>query len=399
VAIVKAGNNLEEAINNVVDHLGGMANYVHQGDTVLLKPNCVMGFDPRTGATTKPEIVQIVARMAYECGASKVMVGDNVGNREVSLECLEKAGIAAAARSAGAQVVDFDHCEYVQVPVKDHQFSATLAIAKPVLECDVLIDLPVIKTHHQTGMTAALKNLKGTVSKETMITAHRLDKVEEEIADINSVVTPHLVIVDGIIGHEGLSGGRWCDSPKPVGIVMAGTDRVAVDTVVAKLMGMDPQEIRHIQLAATRGLGCNDLDQIEILGVPLEEVATKFRTPIEDVMQRRAENVEIISDGACTGCWGKVTTVFDDFTFRSTKLYCFRQKFTIVMGKNARVTSPGIKLFIGDCVKHLAEPGSFFVPGCPVNIEQVRKTIEEIAADNADVIQVQTQVGPVCLPY
>jgi len=98
------------------------------------------------------------------------------------------------------------------------------------------------------------------------------------IADLASVLKPSVAVVDGIIAGE---GHETSGNPVEMGIVIAGTDPVAVDAVGAAVMGISPAEVKHLSLAAEKGLGTSSLDEITVLGEPIERVTRKFRRSLQ----------------------------------------------------------------------------------------------------------------------
>ena len=135
-------------------------------------------------------------------------------------------------------------------------------MAKRVLEADRVINVPVLKTHLQTVVTGALKNLKGVVPGREKHIIH-LAGLDDGIVDINTVVRTDLVVVDAIDCMEG-TGGPTNGRPIRVGLIIAGDNPVEVDATCLRIMGVDPHKVAHVRKAAERGLG--RLDGFEVLG-------------------------------------------------------------------------------------------------------------------------------------
>jgi uncharacterized protein (DUF362 family) len=135
-------------------------------------------------------------------------------------------------------------------------------LSRTLLEADVLITLPVLKTHATTVFTGALKNQFGCVPQHDRILLHpRLDRV---LVALNRILQPKLTIMDGIIGMEGR--GPINGRPREYGRVIAGTDPVAVDATAMRLVGIDPMTAKHVRLAAAEGLGNIDEGDIDLDG-------------------------------------------------------------------------------------------------------------------------------------
>jgi uncharacterized protein (DUF362 family) len=151
-----------------------------------------------------------------------------------------------------------------------------LWLPAPVVEADVVVSMPKLKTHHWAGATLSLKNCFGCVPgrvygwpKNTLHWAG----VTESIVDVAAAVRPDLQIVDGIVGMEG--NGPIQGTPIPAGVLVFGTDPVATDATSARLMGLDPGRIPYLKQAA-RFLGQGDLEEVRQVGEDPERLAVPF---------------------------------------------------------------------------------------------------------------------------
>jgi len=131
--------------------------------------------------------------------------------------------------------------------------------------------VPKLKVHRLATVTLGLKNMMGALESKGSFHDGRL---HENIADLASVLRPSLTVIDGIVAGEVHETSRC---PVEMGLVIASTDPVAADAVGALVMGIDPREVRHLVLAERKGLGTLRLDDIEVVGEPIERVARKFR--------------------------------------------------------------------------------------------------------------------------
>jgi uncharacterized protein (DUF362 family) len=151
----------------------------------------------------------------------------------------------------------------------------SLYLPNTVLNCDLLVSLPKLKTHHWAGATLSMKNLFGLVPggvygwpKNVLHWAG----INETIADLHTLFPRAFSIVDGIVGMEG--NGPIQGTPRPAGVVVAGADPVAVDATCCRIMGLDPLRIGYLQLAVGKGRLAEDL--VPQIGEPLHSVATRF---------------------------------------------------------------------------------------------------------------------------
>jgi len=247
-----------------------------EGQTVLLKPNILGAVPPEKAVNTHPAVVAGAIEAAERRGAARVMVGDNSGMRAYGSN-EHAAAVAGIRQVAGDRYVNLG-ASPVQVAV-DSPFADHLAISREVLECDVLVSLPKMKTHVATAITGAVKNTYGHLVGGEKTRLHRRAQGPANFAaavlDVYQVRPPDLVVMDAVVAMEGQgpSGGQ----PRNVGRLLASTDAVALDTVMASMMGLEPRAVPYLRLAEAKGLGPARLDAIDIAG-PME-VIKGFKTP------------------------------------------------------------------------------------------------------------------------
>jgi uncharacterized protein (DUF362 family) len=258
---VAEGPDYGAITKNVIGALGGMGRFVKAGDTVVIKPN--MGWDrkPEQAATTHPMVVHSIAEECLKAGAKKVRVFDNTCND--MRRCYENSGIPAALKDLKNVEVRFMEEErYKKVNLKG-VFLKEWELYGDVLSADVFINVPIAKHHSLTGLTLALKNIMGIMGGNRGF-IHR--QIDDAVADVNSVVKSHLVIIDAtrILTAHGPTGGSLKDV-KILNKVIASTDIVAADAYATGLFGMKPQDIPIIVAAAKRGLGEMNLEKVQVL--------------------------------------------------------------------------------------------------------------------------------------
>jgi uncharacterized protein (DUF362 family) len=137
-----------------------------------------------------------------------------------------------------------------------------IGLPRILLEADVLITLPVLKTHALTYFTGALKNQWGCLPQYDRILYHRY--LDPLLATLHRVLRPKLAVMDGIIGMEGR--GPTNGKPRRMDVVLASQDSVALDAAAMRLIGLEPSCARHVVLAAEQGLGCMDAEGLELDG-------------------------------------------------------------------------------------------------------------------------------------
>lgn len=261
-------------VRTAVELLGGMGEYVSAGEKVVVKPNICTAKDSTTGAVTDPEMVAEICRMVAECGAEPVVAESPIYPFRSS-KVFSRSGYAGFEERYGFPLVDIDSDEALRVRIPKGRAVDHSVISRTVLECDRLINVPVLKTHVQTVVTLGLKNLKGVVKGEQKHIIH-LAGLDQGIVDLNTVVRSDLIIVDGLIGMEGFSGptsGRAVE----MDVIIAGDNVVEVDSTCVRVMGGDPRKVEHIRLAAEQGLG--SMEGIQTLGEDVDSVSRELALP------------------------------------------------------------------------------------------------------------------------
>jgi len=248
-------------LNQALEALGGIAAFVRPGQTVLIKPN--MGWDvpPERGANTHPDVVARLVILCREAGAKSVSVFDNTCDQWE--RAYNHSGIAAAARAAGAVVVNGkDETLYRETAVPRGVKLQSAKIHSLVLDSDVFLNVPVLKHHSGALMTAAMKNLMGVIWDRRFY--HRTD-LHQCIADLLTLRQPTLNIIDAYhpMVRNGPRGRTAADLIE-LRTLLASTDIVAIDAAAAKLLGHQPADITHIRLAAGMNLGRMDLEQVDV---------------------------------------------------------------------------------------------------------------------------------------
>ena len=272
VSIVKTERAAD--VRKAVELLGGMERFVSSGDTVVVKPNICVGKESSTGVVTDPEMVAEVCRMVSECGARPVVAESPIFPLKAG-KVFRKAGYGDFELTYGFPLVDIDSAENLEIKINEGKAIDHSVVPKLILTCDRLIDMPVMKTHLQTVVTLGLKNLKGVVVGEQKHIIH-LSGLDQGIVDLNKVVRSDLIIIDGIVGMDGI-GGPTQGNTVEIGVIVAGDNVVEVDSVGIRIMGGDPRKVAHVRLAAEQGLG--SLDGFETLGDSIESASRKLALP------------------------------------------------------------------------------------------------------------------------
>lgn len=287
VSILPCADYIREHVDGAVEEsvalLGGMVVFVRPGDRVLLKVNLLQATPPEAHITTHPAVVSAVVRLVQQAGGHPVIVDSpGSGIRYVGgplRRAYEKTGMAQVAAETGAEL-NF-HTEAVPVS-RESGLIRRFEVIRPVMDADVVINLPKAKTHSFMLLTGAVKNLFGVLPGFTKPGYHSKLKDAERFAsmlmDLADLIQPPLTIMDAVVGMEG--NGPSAGQPRSIGAIVAGTDPVAVDVLFSAMVGLNPLRLPVIREAVRRGRCTGRMEDIEVLGTPLEEVQVRnFRLP------------------------------------------------------------------------------------------------------------------------
>jgi uncharacterized protein (DUF362 family) len=260
-----------QLVRDALEHLGGMEHFVRSGNTVLLKPNQTVFYSAEEGCTTDPLVVGALIQLAREAGAARVQVAESSGGFFSSSDCMRVTGMARIAKKFDAELIDLgsDDVPNNVVAIPNGEVIREVPLPRPVLDADVIVDVPKAKNHHIEPISGALKNWVGLVNQRWRNHNHGDVDMIKRFMDIMSVARPHLTVADAIICGEG--DGPIANLPRWCGCVLASDDPVAIDVTIARLLGHDPDKLQFAREAEKRGIGVRD--PIEYRGVPLQQVA------------------------------------------------------------------------------------------------------------------------------
>lgn len=277
VAVLKANDYGSDLVDPI---LRGLREFdlSPRGKRIVLKPN-IVEFDPAGVINTHPLVIAATVDAFLRLDAAQVVVAEGPGHRRDNEYLLTASGMAEALRERRVRYVDlnFDSVRPVQLRSRFSELPG-LYLPTTVLDADLVVSMPKLKTHHWVGVTLSLKNLFGIVPgsiygwpKNVLHWAG----LEGSIVDIaGSLAVPTFALVDGIVGMEG--NGPIQGDAKPVGVLVMGSDFTAVDATCARLMRIDPAAVRYLTWA-NEFLGNIDQARIEQIGEPYEKLQQDFR--------------------------------------------------------------------------------------------------------------------------
>ena len=289
------------------DTTGGMKNIVKAGDKVMIKINTVIPSPPENGFTTDPRMLEALIELVMEQGPGVVQIGERSALGGDTKAAMDVCGITAVAERTGAELLPFDDAPFDTYTVENPPSNIfnEFPVPRAVKEADVYIGLPKMKVHVHTEITCALKLQFGNLPDYDWMTRNHRDDIYQKIVNLTRAANPTWFIVDSLYACQG--NGPFSAYPEDLvrdfNTIFGGSDPVAVDTICEAIMGWEtPGLVQSTVLAAAQGLGTNKMDEIELLGVPLEEAVRPFRKR-DITLEGAFPNVNIIRGSACeAGC-------------------------------------------------------------------------------------------------
>ncbi len=255
------GGEPEAMFDEAIKMFGGMKAFVKKNQKVCLKPNIGWDVTPERGGNTNPKLVKRVIEHCLEAGAKDVYVFDHTCDDWK--RCYSNSGIEKAVKDAGGKIVPADTENYYQdVKINSGKVLTQAKIHEVLLDSDVFINIPILKSHSSTRTTISMKNLMGIVWDRGYW--HRND-LHQCIADCSTYRKPDLNIVDAyfVMKRNGPRGVSVNDVTTMKSQLIS-TNMVVADAAAAKLFGVEPDEIPYIKIADAMGVGKKDLSSLNI---------------------------------------------------------------------------------------------------------------------------------------
>jgi uncharacterized protein (DUF362 family) len=254
------------ATKKALEALGGISRFVKKGQRVVLKPNMSFARTPEFSATTHPMVVATVAQACVEAGAQQVLILDHTLQRAEL--CLERTGIRDACKNiSGVHVLALQERKFfAEMKIPQGKVLDRAEVMKDILEGQVLINIPVAKSHSATGVSLGLKGLMGMIwDRESF---HSQFNINQAIADLATVIKPQLTILDATRALASGGPGGPGEVKKP-NLIVAGVDPIAVDSYGVSLVpwygqNFKGRQVEHILISHQRGLGKIDVEQLKI---------------------------------------------------------------------------------------------------------------------------------------
>ena len=334
---------------------------------VLLKPNVGRCAQAGTGVTTHPEVVAAAIDAFRESGA-EVAIGESPITGVAALDAFETSGIAAIANRRHCRLIDMDVRRYVTVAILHGVAIKSLKVCREITEYDIVVSIPVMKTHMHTGVTLSVKNMKGCLWRRSKVELHMLPQLsgyddkplDIAIADMSSVLRPDLSIIDGTIGMEGL--GPSAGKAKALGVVVVGVDAFATDSVACAMMGISADDVPHLRIGAERGYGVTNLASVGIHPGNWKDVRDPFALPPKE-LSIEFPGFTVLDRQSCSACQSTLLMFLKKYGEQLREGISDEKEIIIAIGKGHEELPMGT-FCVGNCTaRH--KNCAIFLPGCP----------------------------------
>ena len=261
--VVVHGDDIAKMIAAGIAKMGGWGRYFKEGQKVAIKPNLAWKSTPEQGGNTHPDIIRAVVQAAEKAKVKQVVIPENTCHSE--RETFPACGVLDAIKGTGAKLYRPRGGDYVSVEIPSGKICKKARVTRDLIEADCLVNIPVAKNHSGAVLTLSMKNWMGAVDNRTRQGWHR-QGLHQCIADFSTYLKPTLIIIDAtrIMLTRGPQGPGKLAHPHEI---IFSTDPVAADAYAATLFKMKPADVPHIRLAAEMGIGCIDLDKVELVRV------------------------------------------------------------------------------------------------------------------------------------
>ena len=248
---VRRGPESSQITREAVEAVGGICCFVKAGDKVLIKPNIYGGNPKIEGSYTSHIVVEELVKMVREADAEPIVADADMIWTEFE-PAAEKQGWVEWAHRVSVPLVNLTKTERVRFDFGKKSATGTVPVSRELVDADVIISVPTMKTHLLTNITIGMKNMYGTFPQRNKAKYHRFG-IAHVICDVNRAFTPTLTVIDGTIGGD--AWGPLSCTPVYAQTVIASNDVVAADAVACQLMGYDPFKVEHLRRAHEEGLG------------------------------------------------------------------------------------------------------------------------------------------------
>ncbi len=356
-------------LQNVKNALSALNLKSLKGKSILIKPNIGRAATVGRGYNTHPLTIAGVIEAMKDAGVSRIAIGESPLVGIDTMEAFKKGGVTEVAEKYGVELIDLDAFPPVKKEILNARVVHETKVCQAVYEYDILVSVPVAKTHMHTGVTLGIKNMKGCLYRHEKVRYHQLEylnqiypekTLDSAISDLATLLIPDLTIIDGYIGMEGLgpSGGEAIYSD----FAVASWHPMGADIYGCLLMGLDPATIPHLRLVSER-LGL-PLDPLAYTAVPADfhQFIVPYRIPPTNI-SLEFEGIQIYDKESCSACLSTLMLFLRRFKDDMQPYILSDGKFHIAIGKGVDDAVEGT-VYVGNCACNKKDKG-VVVKGCP----------------------------------
>ncbi len=298
---IQHDQSVHDMISSALEDLGGLHQIIPSGRRILIKPNLVIAKTNATGATTNPQIIEVLIQEALKTNPVEIALGESSTAGDNTMKAFRITGMDKIAQKYGIKVIDFKKTPHVTKNVPLGEEIKSVKIFQPIFEYDYIINVPVLKIHGETTVTIGMKNLKGCIHDREKHRFHRLD-LHQCIVDLNTIIQPDLTVVDATTCSL-----QWELGGDPVRLdtILIGQNVLAVDMIAASLLGYGIDEVRHLKIASQSRIGPENIKEIKVFNPP----DNKTKKMLIDASQKKGpeynlRDLNVIEKGTCSSCKG-----------------------------------------------------------------------------------------------
>lgn len=267
-------STLSERVESLLEPLGGLSSFIPNGSKVLIKPNLLTDKYPDQAITTHPELVRHLVRMTRDCGGTPC-IGDSPASAVKLSKIHDKTGFLKMCSEENVPLLNMEQAGSVEIERDGYVFR----VARPVLDADVIINVPKVKTHVLTILTAAVKNMYGTIPGFLKANLHKQHPTARDfgglVASVCRSIPPALNIADAVVGLQGDGPGTG-GSPVQLGFLAASEDAFALDIALCRILGINPKAVSYLANLETSSA----LPEVQAIDSSIQNISpTAFDVP------------------------------------------------------------------------------------------------------------------------
>jgi len=272
--------NLSSALDTCLNALGNFNDIVRPDKKILLKPNLLSPSEPEKAITTHPLFIESIIKKIVKITnqPENIILADSCVpllkyNKNGLRRLYEATGMDSLPERTGI-ALNYNN-NYAKISVEDGVSVKQVEVIKPVVDADVIINIPKFKTHNLTITTGAVKNMFGIIPGMGKPGYHTrffdISTFCNLLIDIVVAVKPRLTIMDGILGMEGNGPGKG-GTPRNTGLILASNDCFALDNIASNIMGLNEDKNPVLIEAKKRNIRGAFIENIELIGENISDL-------------------------------------------------------------------------------------------------------------------------------